>query len=243
MNFKIVIPNTLTAANLFCGILAILSFLEFEYFMGAVFIGIAAFCDFLDGFVARALKVQGELGKQLDSLADMVSFGVAPGILLYTLLLQVNQIADFSQMIHQKNFLPLFAFLPTIFSAIRLAIFNIDTKQSTGFIGMPTPANTLLTLCIPLLVLNTTSADTFDGILLNNNFLVSFSIISGILLVAPIPMIALKFKSFGIKENALKYVLLIVILSSSLIWGYLALPVIMTCYILLSFMQLIVKPR
>jgi CDP-diacylglycerol--serine O-phosphatidyltransferase len=243
MNFKIIIPNTLTAANLFCGILGILSFLEAQYLLGAVFIGIAAFCDFLDGFVARALNVQGEFGKQMDSLADMISFGLAPGILLYSFFLEVNYIPRFSELFDTGNYLPLFAFLPTIFSAIRLAIFNIDTKQSTGFIGMPTPANTLLTLCIPLLVLIPSSADTFSPILLNNGFLVIFSIVTSFLLVAPIPMIALKFKTFGLKENALKYLLILVILSSSIIWGYLALPVIMICYILLSLVQLIFNPH
>ena len=141
MAIKSHIPNILTLANLFCGILAIKVGFSEHYFLAAFFVVLGAFFDFLDGFAARLLKVQGELGKHLDSLADMVTFGVAPGVVMYSFL---------SSFI-EDSYIPYISFVIPLLSAVRLAKFNIDSNQSDKFIGLPTPANALFFVFIPLL--------------------------------------------------------------------------------------------
>lgn len=234
MDIRKIIPNALTAGNLFCGCVAVLAFISGQPMHGAILIGIAALLDFLDGFVARILKVSGDFGKQLDSLADMVSFGVAPGVILYVTLLDINSLKGYNEIIAQENYIPLLAFLVPVFSGIRLAIFNIDTKQSTGFIGLPTPANTLIVLCIPLLRFHPEASEVISALLMSNSFMIVFIVVSCILLVVPIPMIALKFKTFGIKENGFKYFLLAFALGALMIFGVLATPMILVMYIMLS---------
>ena len=140
MAIKSHIPNILTLANLFCGILAIKVGFSEHYFLAAFFVVLGAFFDFLDGFAARLLKVQGELGKQLDSFADMVTFGVAPGVVMYSFL--SSFILD--------SYIPYISFVIPLLSAVRLAKFNIDSNQSDKFIGLPTPANALFFVFIPL---------------------------------------------------------------------------------------------
>lgn len=192
-HIKASVPNTLTLLNLSCGALG-LYFVFYEnnlsYAVNLVFI--AAFFDFLDGFVARLLKVQGELGKQLDSLADMVTFGLLPGAMAWAIG------AQHSWVILLSLFIP-------AFSALRLAKFNIDTRQTSGFIGVPTPMNALLWCGIVI------GSDEFTWIQEAMSDPLFFGIIvtvSSLLLVSEIPLMALKFKKLD-KELKLKLAIFI----------------------------------
>ena len=149
-NPKIIWPNLLTSLNLLSGCIAVLSFLNQYYTLGILLVLICALCDFLDGLVARALKVTGDFGKELDSLADVVSFGLVPGIIMYIAFLKALGMENFSEILTHKQYLPFFGFVITIFSAIRLAIFNTLSSNVNGFIGLPTPANTLFFLSFPI---------------------------------------------------------------------------------------------
>jgi CDP-diacylglycerol--serine O-phosphatidyltransferase len=179
---KAIIPNTFTMLNLVMGCAALLAHNVQDAFF---FVLIAAFADLLDGLVARAIGAASEMGKQLDSLADCVSFGVAPAFIFYKI---TNIPIDFNQI----NVLSYIPFLIPIFSAIRLAKFNIDTRQTDSFIGLPTPANSLFIAALPFVI----SANIFGlgSIFQSQWFLIIFPFVSAYLLVAEIPLFALKFK-------------------------------------------------
>lgn len=218
------IPNALTSINLLFGCLSIIATLvDKDLEKAAYFIGAAAILDFFDGFVARALKVGSELGKQLDSLADCVSFGVAPGFIFYQLT---------GQQANANSILLYIPFLIPIFSAIRLAKFNIDTRQTNSFIGLPTPANSMFIAAIPFVI----SSNTFGlgSIFENNWFLTIFPFVSAYLLVAELPLFALKFKSFAWNQNQLRYIFLICCLISLFAFGYLGINICIVLYILFS---------
>lgn len=220
------IPNALTSINLLFGCLSILATLvDNDLEKAAYFIGAAAILDFFDGFVARALKVGSELGKQLDSLADCVSFGVAPGFIFYHLTGTPTYASSVS-------FLLYIPFLIPIFSAIRLAKFNIDSRQTDSFIGLPTPANSLFIAAIPFVI----NSNTFGlgSIFENNWFLLVFPFVSAYLLVAELPLFALKFKSFAWNQNQLRYIFLICCLISLFAFGYLGINISIILYILFS---------
>ena len=234
---KSVIPNSLTALNLFCGCIAVLSFLCEENLLGIILVFVAAIADFFDGFVARLLKAQSELGKQLDSLADMVSFGFVPGTILYVALLKTTNYSDFSELIENNEYIPFIGFLVTVFSGFRLAKFNIDTRQSTSFIGVPTPANTLFFLTIPLIWLNMEPTDFIFKVISNPSVLIVTTLLFSYLLIAEIPLIALKFKGVGLKENVFRYVLIVSGIICTILLTYLAIPVILVFYILLSIIE------
>ncbi len=235
---KSIIPNSLTALNLFCGCLAVLAFLGDEILLGIILVFIAALADFLDGFVARLLGVQSEVGKQLDSLADMISFGFVPGIILFKALIGYPLLEnDYMEAISSQQYIPLLGFLITIFSGIRLAKFNIDTRQSTSFIGLPTPASTLFFLTIPLIWINETPSNWIYKLTLDKNLLVGLTIFFSYLLIAEIPLLALKFKGFRIKINFYRYLLLILSLLGTLTLKYRVIPFILILYILLSILN------
>jgi len=270
---KSLIPNLLTAGNLLGGILAIIFSLTGHLEWAPYCIFISAFLDFFDGFAARLLKVQSEMGKQLDSLADMVTFGVAPGVIVFMMLkISLLDITMNGQSMWQAsfqdiqylslyinstnlplnllekstfpaiffNYLPFIALLIPVMSMFRLAKFNLDTRQTDSFIGLPTPANTLFFAVFPLLIMN--RPVTFDDItivsfILNPWFLVISTILMSILLVVELPLFALKFKTFGWKGNEIRYIFLTlaVVLLATLHW--LALPILIILYILLSIIQ------
>lgn len=239
---KSIIPNSLTALNLFCGCLAVLSFLSDAFLLGIILIFVAAVADFLDGFVARLLKVQSELGKQLDSLADMVSFGFVPGIIIFKAFISGGN-DNISYLLHEQNYLPFLGFLITIFSGVRLAKFNIDTRQSTSFIGLPTPANTLFFLTIPLIWINESHDSLVFQLTSNKFFLISITLIFSFLLVAELPLLALKFKGFNFKKNVFRYLLIVFSLLSTIIFRYLAIPIIIGIYISLSLIESMQKRK
>jgi CDP-diacylglycerol---serine O-phosphatidyltransferase len=224
------LPNLMTLANLFCGCLAIVSIFGGELTTASIFIFIAALLDFGDGFVARKLNAFSELGKQLDSLADMVSFGVVPGLMLYALFVMGSTRYDFDPTFMMTG--QYFMFSVTLFSCLRLALFNIDTRQSTYFIGVPTPANTMMIMSLPFILEGNVFG--FEDYIYHPFFLILFAGISSYLLVAEIPLLALKFKSFAWNVNKGPYLLLIVSALSILLLKFAAAPIILIFYVILS---------
>lgn len=204
------IPNFLTSLNLVCGFISIAYAFQGDYLVAFYFVGGAAFFDFLDGGVARLLKAQSEVGKQLDSLSDMVSFGLAPGVMLYSLMKQALGL-DISMGFWSHSladiFLLLGMVLVPVFSAVRLAKFNIDTRQTDSFIGLPVPANAILITSLGALCV-TTSSLWVNNALGMPLVLLLVSIVQSYFLVSPLPMFALKFKSLAWKDNWLQYVFL-----------------------------------
>lgn len=230
MKIKQNIPNFLTCCNLLCGCLAIVQVFEGNLNWAAYLIGIAAIFDFFDGFAARLLGVSSPIGKDLDSLADMVTFGVVPGVIMYKLIFLLYLNANISvsfELIEKKLYLCYFAFLIPIFSAIRLAKFNNDTRQTESFIGLPTPANAIFIASLILIPAEYTERFT-PGILC------LLSLTLSLLLVAPIPLFALKFKSFGWKGNEIRFVFLLLSLGLLIGLQFLGIPLIIILYIVLS---------
>jgi len=225
MNIKRHIPNIITLLNLFCGcIAAVFAFSqEFELAFGFVCLGI--FLDFFDGFFARLFKVSGALGLQLDSLADMVTSGVVPGLVMYELMKSGSG--------WNSPMVPFLGFIITLGSCYRLAKFNIDTRQTDSFIGLPTPANALFILSLPLVKATSTSF-ILDEILTDHGILLAISIFSAYILNAEIPLFSLKIKNFTFADNKIQIIFLAIALMMLLTLQYLALPVIIITYVFLS---------
>ncbi|MDF2157146.1 CDP-diacylglycerol--serine O-phosphatidyltransferase [Algoriphagus sp. CAU 1675] len=224
MNIKSHIPNSITLLNLLSGLIGIIWVFEGNYQTGAYFIFLSALLDFFDGFAARLLKVQGELGKQLDSLADVVSFGVLPGLILFKMCGEVATL----------NWLPYLTLIIPLFSAYRLAKFNIDSRQSEQFIGLPTPANALFFSTLPFLK---NEFPFLENYLNTPWLLVVFAWVFSILLIAELPLIALKFKSFSFRSNEFRFVLLGLGLASILVFGVAGIPPVILLYIGLSLLE------
>ncbi|SET84521.1 CDP-alcohol phosphatidyltransferase family protein [Hymenobacter actinosclerus] len=218
------IPNAVTCLNLFSGCLALCSIFAGNLVAGAYFVALAALFDFFDGLLARALHVSSPIGKDLDSLADMVSFGVVPGAFLFALLTQAGT--------DLPDWLPYAGFIVTVFSALRLAKFNNDTRQSDSFIGLPTPACTLVVASLPLILENDHFALT--PFLLSPWLLLGLTVLLSGLLVAELPLFALKFKTLRWQDNKVRFIfaLLSIALLASL-WAV-AVPLIVLLYVLLS---------
>jgi CDP-diacylglycerol--serine O-phosphatidyltransferase len=189
------IPNGFTLLNLLSGVIGIIWVLKGDILSGAYFILISAVLDFFDGFAARILKVPSEIGKQLDSLADLVSFGVLPGFILFKM----------AEMQSGLEWLPYFTLIVPLLSAYRLAKFNLDTRQSDQFIGLPTPANALFISTLPYLAISVPQVGVWLNLPL---ILVIVAWMMSILLILEIPLIALKFKNFSFKSNVFRYTLL-----------------------------------
>src|SRR5690606_38540813 len=185
------IPNLLTSANLFSGCIGTMYAFNGDLKSVAFFVVLSALFDFFDGFAARLLNVKSAIGKELDSLADMVSFGFLPGIVMLMLL---------SQSDYTSPYLPYFGFSITIFSALRLAKFNIDTRQTEDFIGLNTPMNTLLIVSLPFI------QKDYPGIINSTAFLVALIIVLSWLLVSEIRIFSMKFSSLSWNQNKIKYI-------------------------------------
>lgn len=221
------IPNVLTLGNLLCGCLAlyyafVLRDLQMVFWLTAL----AALFDFFDGFAARLLKSYSALGKELDSLADMVSFGVVPSASLLTLYVVAEGVQPYGYL----------AFIVALFSALRLARFNIDEEQGEEFIGLPTPANALLI---------TSFGYAFsDGVLpFGAGWLLAAGGLLACLLISPIRMFSLKFKTFSLRANALRYAFLALSLTGIILFGIAALPGLMILYIIISAIRHLVLLR
>jgi len=236
------IPNIITSLNILCGSIAVLFAVSENLILAAVFVFLGIFFDFFDGLAARMLKAQSEIGLQLDSLADMITSGLVPGIVMFQLLNlafldHMQTLTDvFSTQgwnVGVVNYLPLLGLLIVVASGYRLAKFNVDTRQTTGFIGLPTPANTLLILSLPL-ILEYQYSEIAVLLILNPWFLIGLTLISCILLNAEIPLFALKFKTWDFKSNAVRYLFLGISALLLVTIKFLAIPIIILLYILFS---------
>ncbi len=231
----------MTCCNLLCGVFGIQAvlggsseMLNYGLNSAVVFIIMACVFDFLDGFVARLLKVTSPIGKELDSLADMVSFGVLPGMMLYQMILSTGA-RSLDNFISQNSLLlALVAFLIPVFSALRLAKFNIDTRQADSFIGVPTPANTLFIAGLAYIY---TQENNFLSFLVSPISLLLLSVVLSYLLVAEIPLLALKFKKFGWQDNKMRYVLIVSTVILFSILNFTSIPIIIILYIILSLIE------
>lgn len=230
------IPNTITLLNLVCGCLAIISTFHKTFELTAILVIIAAILDFFDGFAARLLHVHSEMGKQLDSLADMVTFGVVPGFVMYQLI--IFDIGSSSAYIGPNEpvwYLAYIAMLIPVFSAYRLAKFNIDTRQSDSFIGLPTPANAMFVCFLPMLMLP--EGNAIADLLLKPYVLIGICVVQSYLMIAELPLIALKFKHFKFADNEWRYALIIMGLILLIVLKQKAVPLIIILYVILSVFQ------
>jgi len=241
------IPNALTLLNLFCGCVAVVFAVSNDFITASVFVFLGIFFDFFDGFFARKFNVQGPLGVQLDSLADMVTSGVVPGIIMFKLLSLtaatheiVNLDADWTHSMFWTGFkvspLPFFGLLITLASAYRLAKFNIDEDQQSYFKGLPTPANTLLIISLPL-ILEFQNNDLMNAIVLNKWFLAGLTLLSCYLLNSSIKLFALKFKTWGFKANASRYIFILLCIIFLIVFQFAAIPLIILLYIGMSLLD------
>jgi CDP-diacylglycerol--serine O-phosphatidyltransferase len=230
MNIKKHIPNLITLINLFCGCVAVVFVSEQNYEMAFYMVCLGIFFDFFDGFFARLFKVSSPLGLQLDSLADMVTSGVVPGYVMFSM---------FTNSAHELGtnpLIPFLGFIVTLGSCYRLANFNIDTRQTDSFIGLPTPANALFILSLPL-VLKFSDSLMILEILTNQWVLLVITFCSAYILNAEIPLFSLKIKKFNLKDNALQIVFLLGSVILVLLLHYIAIPVIIIFYVLLSIVN------
>ena len=261
------IPNLFTAANLLCGVMAIILTLAGRIDLAPFAIFIGAILDFFDGFLARKLKVSSEMGKQLDSLADMVTFGVAPGLLMMVVIITTIYIDgpfytdDFASHVHAQlqnwlnavfynvpnsmdesiKYLPFAGLFIPFMSMFRLAKFNLDLRQTDSFIGVPTPMNTLFFTFFPLALWMEFDTWKFDegvfGYVFNSYFLVALIIFMSLLMVAEIPLFSLKFKDFKWKGNQVRIIFL---LSSGILIATLlvwSIPLIVFLQVILSIIN------
>ena len=225
------IPTLLTLTNLFLGCVALVCAFNNQLKWVPYLVFFSGIADAFDGLTARMLNVSSELGKELDSLADMVTFGVVPGVVLYHLLIESFQ--QTPMVITENQYIwALPAFLITLFSALRLAKFNIDTRQSTGFIGLATPACTMF--FIGLIAAHNGTAGFLTNIFLNSFFLYAVAVIFSFLLISEIPMFSAKTKNFKLMDNKLLYFMFFFAIASLIIWGTLGLTISTLVYIALS---------
>lgn len=238
------IPNIVTLLNLFSGCIAVLLAVNNNFIAATGFVALGIFFDFFDGLLARKLKVQSDLGVQLDSLADMVTSGLVPGIFMFKLLAMASDEPDlvsfsneWNSALHWQGFqfapIALLGFLITMASAYRLAKFNIDEEQQSYFKGLPTPANTLLIISLPL-IMEFQNSDLINSIIINPWFLILLTVVSSYLLVSPIKLFALKFKDWSFKNNALRYIFILLSMVLLIVLQFAAIPLIILVYILLS---------
>ncbi|MFC2150939.1 CDP-diacylglycerol--serine O-phosphatidyltransferase [Bacteroidota bacterium] len=231
------IPNTITSLNLLSGCISIA--LTFEgYILFAVYmIFLAAFFDFMDGMTARLLNAYSVVGKELDSLADVVSFGVAPSVIIFHMmkisLFKTVHLPPIENLGFIEIIFLLIPFFIAILSGVRLAKFNVDERQSDSFIGLAVPANALFFVSLYLVSILTTN-DLLLA-LLNNNYALSILIVLfSLLLVAEFPMFSLKFKNLGLKGNKIRYIFIVLSAILLILLHTIAIPLIIILYILLS---------
>lgn len=275
------VANILTGCNLLCGVLSIIFTFTGRLELAVLAIIMGAVCDFFDGFAARLLKQSGPLGKQLDSLADMVTFGVAPGLIVFVLLIIsgawdtiVAQNGNFSDLwqngtlganVHYwiatyfndlagnmspmytpffhgwNKWMPFCALFIPFMSMFRLAKFNIDERQTTGFIGLPTPANSLFFASFALFIWAGFGENNWETlwsmVLIKDQVLIALILIFSILLVANVPMFSLKFADFGWANNKIRYIFLLICLALLVKLRIWAIPLIILLYIILSLIN------
>ena len=236
------IPNIITSLNLLCGCVAIMFAVSGDLVSASFFAFAGIFLDFFDGLAARVLNAQSQVGLQLDSLADVVTSGVLPGIVMVQLLsealtgtsLDISTIfSSTSNNTSIESYLPFIGLLIAVASGYRLAKFNIDTRQTTSFIGLPVPANTLLILSLPLII-SFQASQQIAEVILTPWFLIIITLVSCVLLNAEIPLFGLKFKTWNFKDNAVRYLFLIASILLLVVLKFIAIPIIIFLYILVS---------
>ena len=237
MQIKKHIPNTITLLNLASGLLAVIAVFKGYYDEAFIFVCLGIFFDFWDGFLARKFKVSGELGLQLDSLADVVTSGVVPGLMMFKLFqdIQEDDTSKYflTEEFYYMGFVPYLGFIITLASAYRLAKFNIDTRQTDSFIGLPTPANALLIMSIPMIQYAGTHEWLVEA-LYNPFVLLAITVLSAYMLNAEIPLFSLKMKDFSWDKNKLQVIFLVLSVVLLFLIGFTALPVIILLYVALS---------
>jgi CDP-diacylglycerol--serine O-phosphatidyltransferase len=236
------IPNALTCLNLGFGFWGILLLLNGKITEASLCIGVALIVDFFDGFTARLLHVSSSIGKELDSLADVVSFGILPGIMLTLMIGSITLGVPYARISEINlfegstfNLYLLIGTLPAMFSALRLAKFNLDTRQSDRFFGVPTPSNALIVASFNLIAID--SASVLFPLVSNLYFILGYCILMSYLLIAEIPLMALKFKDFTWANNKYRYLLILI---SVLLAAFLqkeSVLLIMVVFVLLSLLQ------
>lgn len=224
------IPNFLTSLNLFSGCIAIVMAFEGAFFWVVFWVIVAAIFDFLDGMAARVLNAPSKIGKELDSLADVVSFGVAPAAAVFIMLRSYTNYLDSLTSI--QSYIPYLAFIIPVFSALRLAKFNIDERQTSSFLGLPTPANALFWVSYVYGMYNLSTT---------NNMILFLTLILiptlSLLMVSEAPMFSFKFKNMKIKGNKKPLLLIVCAVAFLLIWGIIGLAWTILVYILISFVS------
>jgi len=242
------IPNLFTLLNLLSGIIGIIMALTDKLVEAAFFVFLGIFFDFFDGFFARKFNVQGELGKQLDSLADMVTSGVVPGLVMFQLILfsvkeqwfmqlsyeNINSWQDYSDTFYY--FIPFIGLLIPLASAYRLANFNIDERQTSSFIGLPTPALAIFVLSLPL-ILQYSDQQFFIDLIHNKYVLIIITLLGSYLLNAEIPLFSLKFKDYNWATNKIKYIFLILTLILLVTLKTVAIPLVIILYVSISIID------
>jgi CDP-diacylglycerol--serine O-phosphatidyltransferase len=239
MQVKNHIPNFVTSLNLFSGCIGVAAIFSGHTTAAVIMMGAAAVFDYADGMVARALHVKSAIGKELDSLADVVSFGLLPAAIMYQLMLGCLNLPGKES--GWLNPYPYLAFLIAVFSALRLAKFNIDTRQSDSFIGLPTPANALLIASLPMILLQVERSGQklvpIASFLGNYYFLLALTVVMSYLLVAEIPLFALKFKNFRWQDNKSQFSFVGLSVMLLILLHFIAIPAIILLFILMSVMR------
>ena len=235
------IPNFITSLNLMSGFIAIVFTANGDLKTASWMILAAMIFDFMDGFSARLLKAYSAIGKELDSLADIVSFGVAPGFIIYQLLLNSELHSQFnfhSDFLNSILLMMIPAIMP-VFGALRLAIFNIDSSQSTTFRGLPIPGNAIMVISI-VLTQQYAHSELFNTITGSSFFLILLTILLSLLMVSRIPLLSLKVSHLRFKGNEGRYILIILAITAFAVFGVLSLPFIIPIYIFSSLISLLI---
>lgn len=223
------IPNTVTCLNLFSGCIACVMAFEANYLWAACFIVSSAVFDFCDGMLARMLHAYSPIGKELDSLADDISFGLAPALIVFSLFKEVHYP---DCIIAFKEYIPFLAFLIAVFSALRLAKFNIDERQTSSFIGLPTPANALFWASLVAGFYSFLTSPAFNAI-----YLIVLVVLFSGLLVMEVPMFSLKFKNLSWKDNKIQFIFLLVCILLLIFLKIGGLAACIAWYIILSLLS------
>jgi CDP-diacylglycerol--serine O-phosphatidyltransferase len=228
------VPNLLTCCNLLCGAVGVISVFHSDLLLACWLLILGGIFDFLDGFVARLLKSSSPIGKELDSLADVITFGVLPAAILYSLIQDAVPTLDDLW----KAYLGFG--LMCVFSALRLAKFNIDTRQSESFIGVPTPANGFFVASLPFIIKYNPE---YNWLIINEYVLLGYAVVMAYLLISEIPLFALKFKTFDWKDNKLKYIFLLLSSLLLLVFKFVAIPLSILLYILMSVVNMAINRK
>ena len=238
------VPNIITTLNLISGCISISMAIQGNYEIAAYLILLSAVFDFLDGMSAKLLNAVSSFGKVYDSIVDIVSFGVAPSILMYQIMVMSLTYSDSTFNLESANFkeniIILSSFLLTVFAGIRLARFTADTKERDYFRGMPTPASAIIISSLSI-VLFTSEISTLQEFILDSNRLLILNICISILMVLNVPMLKMKFSNFRIKENLIKYIIIISSIVLLIVFQFAGIPLIILLYIILSIFNTLIK--